>query len=190
MAVSPAMRRLLRVRDLEEEQHRAALESALGELHRLEAARAAARARERKGRERIVHSASSGDAADRIAGMVEAEAGQRRAVLLGRRIVEAELQAAELRRLYLLKRVERRQAETVIREAEALESVEGARREQQRLDDWFRAMGPARDATRTGEQSPRTTTAPGKRRQLRENHEMKSGTETDALPEEELRSHS
>jgi hypothetical protein len=36
MAVSRALRRLLRIRDLEEEQRRVALESALVELHRLQ----------------------------------------------------------------------------------------------------------------------------------------------------------
>jgi len=36
MAVSRALRRLLRIRELEEEQNRLALESALGELNRLE----------------------------------------------------------------------------------------------------------------------------------------------------------
>jgi hypothetical protein len=38
MAVSRALRRLLRIRELEEEQCRLALESTLGELNRLESA--------------------------------------------------------------------------------------------------------------------------------------------------------
>ena len=38
MAISRGLRRLLRVRNLEEEQSRQALESALGELNRLESA--------------------------------------------------------------------------------------------------------------------------------------------------------
>jgi hypothetical protein len=41
MAVSNALRRLLKIRAIEEEQSRLALESALGELNRLEVALAA-----------------------------------------------------------------------------------------------------------------------------------------------------
>jgi hypothetical protein len=41
MAVSRALRRLLRIRDLEEEQSRLALESAIGDLNRLESTLAA-----------------------------------------------------------------------------------------------------------------------------------------------------
>ena len=38
MAVSRALRRLLRIRDLEEEQHRLFLESAMGQMQALESA--------------------------------------------------------------------------------------------------------------------------------------------------------
>ena len=41
------------------------------------------------------------------------------------------------RQAFLGKRIERRQAETLIEEAEALESVEAGRRAQRDLDDWF-----------------------------------------------------
>ena len=50
MAASRALRRLLRIRELQEEQSRLALESALGELHRLEHALASTFVRERRGR--------------------------------------------------------------------------------------------------------------------------------------------
>jgi hypothetical protein len=40
-------------------------------------------------------------------------------------------------REFLGKRIERRQTETLIKEAEALESVEAGRRAQRDLDDWF-----------------------------------------------------
>ena len=50
MAVPRALRRLLHIRSLEEEQRWLALESAIGELKRLERALAATAERDRRGR--------------------------------------------------------------------------------------------------------------------------------------------
>ncbi len=57
MAVSRALRRLLRIRELEEEQSRLALESALGELNRLKHALTATAERDRRGRRLVEASA-------------------------------------------------------------------------------------------------------------------------------------
>jgi hypothetical protein len=78
MPVSRALRRLLRVLHLEEEETRRALESALSDLHRLEHALAAAAARNRSGRGLIVQSAVTGELADRLAGLEESLAAARR----------------------------------------------------------------------------------------------------------------
>jgi hypothetical protein len=136
MAVSRAMRRLLRVLTLEEEQRQTALESALGELKRLERALEATVQYDRSGRRLVAASAQSGELADRLAGLVETAAAKRKAASLAPRIKRSEQEAAALRDLYLAKRVERRQAETLIHEAEAREAVEAGRRTQQALDDW------------------------------------------------------
>jgi hypothetical protein len=138
VAVSRALRRLLRIRELEEEQSRLALESAMGEVHRLEHAQAANFERGRGGR-RLVHaSARSGEFRDRLAGLEETRAAERLALLLTPRIAEATEEAAGLREDYLSSRVERRQAETLIEEAQALETADAERRSQQGLDDWYR----------------------------------------------------
>lgn len=139
MAISRAMRRLLRVRDLEEEQSRLALESAVGDLHRLEAALGAAQQRERRGRRLVQTSAQSGELPDRLAGLEETRAGARHAAALTPRIAEAEAEVATLRQEFILKRVERRQAETLIQETAARDALEEERRGQRALDDWFRA---------------------------------------------------
>jgi hypothetical protein len=68
-------------------------------------------------------------------------AAQRRSETLFTLISAAESEAARRRQQYLVKRIERRQAETLIRETEAQDALEGARREQQRLDDWFGTRG-------------------------------------------------
>jgi hypothetical protein len=137
MAVSRVLRRLLRIRNLEEEQGRLALESALGELMNLQNVLAAAVERARRGRRLVGTSAQSGELPDRLAGLEETRAAERRTAALAPRIAEAELDVVALRREFLARRVERRQAETLIRETEAQDAAEAGRRGQQALDDWF-----------------------------------------------------
>jgi flagellar biosynthesis chaperone FliJ len=136
MAVSRALRRLLRIRDLEEEQSRLALDSALGELRRLEHMLAATFERERRGRSLVQDSVQTGQLADRLAGIEETRAAGRYAAVLEPRIDAAGEQVTQLREEFLLKRVERRQAETLIQETEAREVIEVGRRGQQDLDNW------------------------------------------------------
>lgn len=137
MAVSRALRRLLRVLDLEEEQRRIALESSQSELGILEHAGQTAAKRERTGRRIVTASAQSGQISDRLAGMAETSSAERRAKMLAPMIDCAEQQVAERRGEYLAKRVERRQAETLVRTAETEEAIAEQRRTQQSLDDLF-----------------------------------------------------
>ncbi|MGD0630788.1 MAG: hypothetical protein ABR987_15770 [Terracidiphilus sp.] len=138
MAVSRALRRLLRIRELEEEQGRIALEAALGDLIRLKSAQAASVERGRRGRRLVGSSAVSGELADRLAGLEEARTAERVALALVPRIADADEEVASLREDYLASRVERRQAETLIQEAEARDALDADRKSQQALDDWFR----------------------------------------------------
>jgi hypothetical protein len=137
MSVSRALRRLLLIRDLEEEQRRLALEAALGERNRLEHALGATAERDRRGRRLVQASAQSGQLTDRLAGLEETRAAVRLARALEPRIEAIGEEVAARREEFLLKRVERRQAETLIRETEAREAVEAGRRGQQALDDWY-----------------------------------------------------
>jgi predicted metalloprotease len=138
MAVSRSLRRLLRIRELEEEQSRLALEAASGDLHNLQHAQAATVERDRRGRRLVQASAMSGEFQDRLAGLEETRAADRLAVVLAPRIAIAEQEVARLREDFLSRRVERRQAETLIEEAEARDALDADRRTQQSLDDWFR----------------------------------------------------
>jgi len=137
MAVSRGLRRLLRIRTLEEQQSRMELESAMSELRLLEQALDNAAGRETHGRRMIETSARTGVIADRLAGLVECDSAGRQTTLLQPRIASAEEDAAELRRLFLAARVERRQAETLVEEAETREELDAARRGQKELDDAF-----------------------------------------------------
>jgi flagellar biosynthesis chaperone FliJ len=137
VAVSRALRRLLRVRELEEEQLQLALQTAEADVHRLEVALAATVERERRGRRLIEASARGGELHDRMVGIEEMRAADRyRAALKPR--VEAARQLVALRRQeFMNKRIERRQAETLIKETEARDLIEAGRRGQQTLDDWY-----------------------------------------------------
>ena len=137
MPVSRALRRLLRIRELEEEHRRLALESAAAQLNRMRSALAANVERDRKGRALVAESARSGELPDRLAGVVETRLALRSEAVLTPRIANAELESAALRREYLAKRIERRQAETLIRETEAQDELEGERRAQRAMDDWY-----------------------------------------------------
>ena len=140
MAVSRALRRLLRIRELEEEQGRIALEAALGAATRLRQAQAATFERGRRGRVLVGASALSGELPDRLAGLEETHAAERFSLALIPRIANAEEDVSNLREDYLTTRVERRQAETLIQEAEARDALDAERKSQQGLDDWFRYL--------------------------------------------------
>lgn len=137
MAVSRALRRLLRIRDLEEEQCRLALESSIGELNRLQSALASTAERDRRGRRLVQASVQTGEFQDRLAGLEETRAADRIVAVLEPRIEAKEAEVAQRRREFLAKRMERRQAETLIQASEAEEAIEAGRRTQLALDDWY-----------------------------------------------------
>jgi hypothetical protein len=137
VAVSRALRRLLRIRGLQEEQSRLALESALGELHRLEHALVATFERGRRGRSLVQSSIQTGELMDRLAGFEETRSAELHAAALEPRIDAMGAEVTERREEYLLKRVERRQAETLIQETEARDAIVDGRRGQQTLDAWY-----------------------------------------------------
>jgi hypothetical protein len=172
VAVSDSLRRLLHIRTLEEEQRKIALDAALAELHRLENALTAMRARERSGRDHVALSSRSCDATDRIAAIVECESARHGAEIIEARIPEAALRVSSAREEYLQKRVERRQVETVIEETRAALDAEAARRAQQGTDEWFSTRRHAHSANR----------------QTANKLEMENRKETAPIPEEELRS--
>lgn len=140
MAVSKALKRLLRVRGLEEEQRRAALESALADLRRIETGLEECCVLERRGRDLM---RATQETAERVAGRVELDAAQRRARVLAVRRTEAERLAMQSNAAFLEARVERRQAETLVEEAQTRENIALAHSAQQSLDEWHAASAPA-----------------------------------------------
>lgn len=137
MPVSRAMRRLLDVLEIQEEQCRGALEEARAEFERLQQMWQHNLKREHTGRSLISESAATGEVADRIAGIEETQTAKRVAAALAPCIAETEAAVSARRREYLDKRVERRQTETLIEKGEAHDKAETVRREQISLDAWF-----------------------------------------------------
>lgn len=162
MAVSRALRRLLHIRNLEEEQSRLAVESALVELRRLEHALSASVERGRRGRRLITLSARNGELPDRVAGAAEMGIANAHAAALTPWIAEAEGQVSDLRDEFLLRRVERRQAQTLIDETEERDRVDAARRGQQALDDWYgsRLHGEKSTPAQPGQAGPERSAQP------------------------------
>ena len=151
MPVSSALKRLLRIRDLEQEQHQRALESALTELRQLETALEQAASRQRDGRSDFTASVLDQNVdqnpeqktyrkpLEQQSALVETTIGNRHALALAPRLSRAAAQAALRRQEFLLKRMERRQAETLIEETEAADALEATRKGQKSLDDWYLA---------------------------------------------------
>jgi hypothetical protein len=154
LAVSRALRRLLRIRDLQEGQCRTALESAQGELNRLNHAQVATTGRERWGRRLVEESARSGELPDRLSGLEETRTAGRLAQALATRIETVQEDVGKLREEFLAKRVEVRQAQTLIKETEARDAFEAARRGQQTLDDWYGSRMHGGEADEAGDNTP------------------------------------
>lgn len=138
MAVSRSLLRLLQIRELEEEQSRAALAAASQNLRRLQTKWTAARERAHAGRQLVLDSAKNGNIADRLAGAAEVHCGMRHADLLSARIKVAELQLTASRQRFLIQQTERRQVETLIESQRQQDAAEQARKRQQALDEWHR----------------------------------------------------
>ena len=137
MAVSRAMRRLLSVLEMQEEQSRTTLESAVADLRRLELALKGSKQRDRQGRILVTASVDTGEFVDRLAGLEETLTAHRHAAALKPRIVEAEMKVTARRNEFLRKRIERRQAETLIEKTKAGDKVEADRYAQREADGWF-----------------------------------------------------
>lgn len=142
MAAPAALRRLLHVLELEEEQAHRALQAATAAVRQLEQVQAAAGERERAGRALVSDSLRNNAVTDRLVGLEEMRLARGLEAAVRQRLPEAEKAVADRRQEYLAKRVERRQAETLIREAEAREQLENDRRGQQLLDDWYLGRRP------------------------------------------------
>lgn len=138
MPISSSLRRLLRIRELEEEQNRLALESVLGEMNRLKAVLTEAALSRQEGRRLLVSSVQSGNLTDRVAGIQEIRAADNLTGALSKRLATVASEVARLRERFLATRVQRSQAVSLIKVSEDRAEIEEERRNQQDLDDLHR----------------------------------------------------
>jgi hypothetical protein len=138
MPVSRALRQLLLVREMEEEQRRLAIESAVTELQLRQAALARNVERAREGRRLVLAGIRSNQFSDQIAGCEEQRTAERHTAYLHRLVDEANERVEVLRAAYLSARKERYQAQTLIEKIETEDSKIAIRTEQRDLDDWYR----------------------------------------------------
>lgn len=143
MTVTKAVQRLSRVLFLEEELRRKELLTAQSELVRLEEALKLCGQEERNGRSWMAVGLQSGDLADRLAGIEEIKRSRRGAVAMRPLIDQSTLRVEECRAAFLDKRVERKQAKTLVEVAETREAIEVNRKSQQSLDDWYLTKQPS-----------------------------------------------
>lgn len=141
MPVPRSMRRLVRILHMQEEQSRTVLESAVAALRLLEQAEEGTRTRSRAGRRLVATSALESQIArqlvDRLAGLEEMLAASRMAAVLATPASDARQNVALRREEFLARRVERRQAEALVKNAEADQAAEAGRAGQRALDDWY-----------------------------------------------------
>jgi hypothetical protein len=135
--------------------------------------------RNRQGRRLIEASARSGELPDRLAGIEEMHAAARYAAVLAPRIQEIQRDVVALRQAFLVKRVERRQAETLIQETEARDAVETGRRDQQGLDDWYRNRMHREELSSKSDEASPAASEDGLYRLLRSELESESAESQD-----------
>jgi flagellar biosynthesis chaperone FliJ len=137
MARSRILERVLRIRHLEEEQHRQAVASAMSELRILETALSASATRQRQGRIQVAEGVAADDLVGRHAGLIESRNATRQSAVLARWAAVSTARAEIVRSQWIGKRVERKQAETLVHAAASQSVVEEVRRGQQTADQWY-----------------------------------------------------
>lgn len=136
MAESQNLRRVYNIRKAEERQRNAQMESALAKLRLLQNALTAALKSAKQARALIASSVNTGEQVDRIAALHESRAAEHRRKVFQEKIAAAEVEVASLREEFLVKRIERRQVESLLDAAHARLGVEENRKSQSVLDDW------------------------------------------------------
>jgi len=139
--------RVLRVRQLLEELAGATLRTRTAELRRIEEGAEQHERQAMRTRTEALDQMQRGESADAWLGMADAEilAWTSQRLRAAARHAKPAVEAAHEQ--MLARRVEKRQAEALLTDAEQAEQQEALRREQHRLDDWFQtASGNVRRA--------------------------------------------
>ena len=137
MLVKRTLNRLLRLRELEEEQSRLELELAVAERNRAQQEIAFVTGRLEQGRRHFATGIVEQNRLARAAGLLETEEAGRQRLRLYPQLETADAEVARQQAEFLLHRTGRRQVETLVENERANGEVEAGRRAQQMLDDWY-----------------------------------------------------
>ena len=137
MAVKPMLERLLRLRELEEEQSRLELERASTVHARVEQQRNSVARRQAVMRRAFVAGIEAGNNLGRSGAVIEMERAREQTAQIELRLAAAERELRRQREEFLVRRTSRRQVETLVDEAKAELELMASRRAQQMLDDWY-----------------------------------------------------
>lgn len=149
VARTDRLRHLVQLRQIEEESHASLLEASTAQLRQLAEALKQTRVREAAGRSLVEKGIQTGETQDRLAGLAEiASATRVRSIVMGRKHQEEE-NLEGIRQRYIVKRMETRQAETLLLAAEENEAQEQQRRGQSALDEWHRMVQRRQVGNRT-----------------------------------------
>jgi hypothetical protein len=138
VAVSRGLRRLYELRQIEELQKASLFELAVAELDQLKNALEVAHIREGNGRALVERSVMTGETQDRLFGVEEIAAAVRISAVLESRLRSAAEKVQRIRNEFLNKRLEKRQAGTLLESALEREAGLAQRKMQLALDEWTR----------------------------------------------------
>ena len=137
MLVKRTLSRLLRLRELEEEQSRLELELAVAERNRAQQEIAFVTRRQVLGRRNFAAGIVEQNRLARAAALFESEEARRQRLRLYPQLEAADAEVARQQAEFLLRRTGRRQVETLVENERGRAEVEAGRRAQQILDDWY-----------------------------------------------------
>jgi hypothetical protein len=137
MVVRRTLTRLLRLRELEEEQSRLKLEAAVTNRNRAQKEFEAAVGRQAQGRRDFVTGILRQSQLERAGGGMEMERASRERLRLQPALETADAEVMRQQAELLVRRTGRRQVETLVKNERTKVEVEAGRRAQQMLDDWY-----------------------------------------------------
>jgi hypothetical protein len=138
VAVSRGLRRLYKLRNIEELQKASLFKLAVVELDQLKNAVEAAHNREGNGRTLVTRSVMTGETQDRLYGIEEIAAAVQISAVLESRLRSATEKVERIRSEFLNKRLEKRQAEILLQSALDRAADLAQRKMQLSLDEWTR----------------------------------------------------
>jgi predicted ribosome quality control (RQC) complex YloA/Tae2 family protein len=146
MTVRRVLTRLLRLRELEEEQSRLGLEATVGVRNRVQQDMDKATDWQEQGRRSFAAGIAGRDSISRTGAVLEVEQARQRRLRIYPRLQAADSEVARQREEFLLRRTGRRQVETLVENEKGIAEIEAGRRAQQMLDDWYGRRGQKKGA--------------------------------------------